>query len=231
MKIPSLKRHAVLWKDKKFILSVVLGIIILIIGLKCSDMARLHLQHTLSGVWEHDLILDHVPVMDLEYFLVWGLEILFGFLALLIFLYPEYLPFSLKTIGLLYAVRSFFIILTPLGARPDQVLSPNNHLLYELTYGTNEFFFSGHTAFPLMLACIFWRKPFVRSILLLSSILFGIAVLVAHTHYSIDVFAVPLIVPTLFLASKGIFGKDVQYIVRFQKKKSAHSASPLSLEL
>lgn len=200
-----------IWKDKQFIFSVCTGLIIFFIGILASDIARIHLQNSLKGMWEPDLILDHIPVMDLEYFLVWGLEMLFAFLILIIYIYPKYLPFSLKSIGLLYFIRSFFIVLTPLGARPEQVASPHDGFLYELAYGTNEFFFSGHTSFPLLLALILWRKPLIRTILLIATILFGVAVLVAHTHYSIDVFAVPFMVPTIYALARVLFPKDFQY--------------------
>lgn len=204
--------HRTLWKDPHFLWSVFLGIVVLTIGLQCSEFARHHLQHTLQRQWEYDLLLDYLPVMDLGYFLAWGLELLFVFLAALAFLYPRYIPFSLKTIGVLYLIRSFFIILTPLGARPDQVTAPKDGFFYDLAYGTNEFFFSGHVAFPLMLALIFWRKPLVRIVLLFSTALFAFAVLVAHTHYSIDVFAVPFIVPTIFALCRRLFAGDVRLL-------------------
>jgi len=212
MKYHTLHKHRTLWQDKHFLLAVFLGFVVLAIGFGASELARHHLQHALRGTWEHDLFLDNLPVMDLEYFLVWGLELLFAFLAAIIFLHPGYLPFSIKAIGLLYLIRSFFIILTPLGARPEQVIAPTNGMLYELAYGSNEFFFSGHTSFPLILALIFWHKPIIRSVLLIATALFGMAVLLAHTHYSIDVFAAPFIVPTIFAMSKKLFAGDLKYI-------------------
>jgi len=203
--------HRFLWKDRRFLLSILLGLMILGTGLECSELARHHLQHTLHGKWEPDLLLDHLPVMELAFFLAWGLEILLGFLVVIMFLYPEYLPFSLKTIGLLYLIRSFFIILTPLGARPDQVLAPKEEFFYNLAYGSNEFFFSGHVSFPFMLALIFWHKPLIRYVLLFATALFAIAVLLAHTHYSIDVFAVFFMAPTIFGLSRFLFKRDVLY--------------------
>ncbi len=212
MKHVNWRKYRTLWNDRHFLFSLLLGLLFLMVGLELSEASRHHLQQTLQGTWEHDLFLDRLPVMELEYLLVWGMELLFGFLAVIAFLYPEYLPFSLKTIGLLYSIRSFFIILTPLGARPDEVKAPTEEFFYNIAYGTNEFFFSGHTAFPLMLALIFWHKPFIRSVLLLSSLVFAIAVLLAHTHYSIDVFAVPLMIPTIFLLCRTLFKRDLRFI-------------------
>ena len=218
MKYLNLHEHRTLWGNKRFLFSVFLGLIILLIGLEASELARHHLEHTLhQGSWEYDLLLDHLPVMELEYFLVWGLELLFALLVIILALHPGYLPFSLKSIGFLYLIRSFFIILTPLGARPDRVIAPSEKLLYDLAYGSNEFFFSGHTSFPLILALIFWHRPIIRSVLLVATVLFGAAVLLAHTHYSIDVFAVPFIVPTIFVMSKKLFAGDLKYI-REQEK-------------
>lgn len=212
--------HRYLWKDRRFLLSVLSGVVILLIGLECAELARQHLQHTLRAVWGPDLILDRLPVMELKYFLAWGVELLLAYLIVVVILYPEYLPFSLKSLGLLYLIRSFFIILTPLGTRPDQVIAPSQEIFYALAYGGNEFFFSGHVAFPFLFALIFWHKPSIRYVLLAATVLFAAAVLLGHTHYSIDVFAVFFMVPTIFGVSRYLFRRDVLFT--FEHYTSSH---------
>jgi len=227
MRLLSRTKYHSLWKDRRFLLSVLVGLLILGAGLECSELARHHLQNTLRSQWEPDLLLDFLPVMELKFFLAWGLELLLAFLAVVIFVYPEYLPFSLKTIGLLYLIRSFFIILTPLGARPDKVVAPVEELFYNLAYGSNEFFFSGHVSFPFMLALIFWHKPLIRYVLLLFTVLFAAAVLLAHTHYSIDVFAVFFMAPTIFGISRVLFHRDVLYTKETYTTKETRHIPPI----
>jgi len=227
MQLMTRTKYRSLWKDRRFLLSVLTGLLILAAGLECSELARHHLQHTLRGQWEPDLLLDHLPVMELEYFLVWGLELLLGFLVVIMLFYPEYLPFSLKTIGLLYLIRSFFIILTPLGARPDKVVAPVEELFYNMAYGSNEFFFSGHVSFPFMLALIFWHRPLIRYVLLFATFLFAVAVLLAHTHYSIDVFAVFFMAPTIFGLSRTLFHNDVLYTKETYTTKNTRHIPPI----
>lgn len=206
-----MRKHGYLWRDRRFLFSLGIGLLIMILGLGAAAMAREHLQFALHAEWGPDIFLDNLPVLKLKDFLVWGVELLLLILVPILLLYPEYIPFSLKSVGLLYLVRSFFVILTPLGNRPDRVVETTQGFFYTLAYTSNDFFFSGHVSFPFMLALVFWKVKPIRYGMLITSFCFAVGVLLAHTHYSIDVFAVPFIVPTIFGISRYLFARDVRY--------------------
>jgi hypothetical protein len=222
----TLSKHRRLWREKSFLLSLLTGIAILLVGVVCILSAREYLVLTSSSIGaKPDFFLDILPVMRLEDFLVWGVPVLLLFITSILFVYPERLPFSLKAIGLFLLIRSFFIVLTPLGVRPDQITSSAQGLFQSLAYGGHDFFFSGHVSFPLLFAFIFWEVLWVRSTMFLIAGFFGCAVLLAHTHYSIDVFAVPVIMPSIHRLALIIFKQDTVPILRVRHSR------PLSLGL
>jgi hypothetical protein len=205
------EKHSILWRNRRFVVACLLGVAILMAGVGLTELAREHLENTIRTGWAPDLLLDVFPVLRMEDVLVWGSQLLLLFVACIFLLYPETIPFSFKTVGLLYAIRSFFIILTPLGNRPDQLVDTTHSVFYTLAYSTNEFFFSGHVSFPFLFALLFWNKKPIRYMMLAVSVLFGTAVLFAHTHYSIDVFAVPFIVPSVLRLSELLFENDLEF--------------------
>jgi membrane-associated phospholipid phosphatase len=73
-------------------------------------------------------------------------------------------------------------------------------------------FFSGHTALPFLVALIFWDNVRARTVLLLLSLVFAIAVLLAHIHYSIDVFAAPFMAYGIYAIAKYLFPRDYALI-------------------
>jgi hypothetical protein len=160
--------------------------------------------HTVSTP---DLLLDILPSMKMDNFIVWGIPLLLSFIGVILLLHPETIPFTLKTVGLLFLIRSFFVILTPMGIRPDQVARATGSFFQRLAFG-NDFFFSGHVSLPFLLILVYWHKKWIRYAMLSSTLLFAMGVLLAHTHYSIDVFSVPFIVPSIYRLSIYIFPKD-----------------------
>lgn len=148
-----------------------------------------------------DLLLDILPVWNLNYLYVEGALVLILFAIFLALYRPQRLPFMLKSTGLFILVRSFFIILThlalPLPGQNTTTYLPFGSLTPFFSSG-NDLFFSGHTGFPFLLALIFWKDRLLRYLFLATSFFFGAAVLLGHVHYSIDVFGASLS-PTPFM--------------------------------
>ena len=168
-----------------------------------------------TSVYVGDLLLDNLPVVDLNFIIIEGalFSIIFGTLFV-VFLRPRYILFSLKAVALAIAIRALFISLTHVGIYPGN-LDPGigffNSIYVYLNLQTG-FFFSGHTALPFLIALIFWEKPLTRLVFLLMSFVFGIAVLLAHIHYSIDVLAAPFMAYGIFKIAQYLFPRDYELI-------------------
>ncbi len=155
-----------------------------------------------------DLILDRLPTVTTVGLTVWGPALItvlaLGHLAMM----PRYAPFTFKAVGVLYLLRALFILLTPLGIRSDAYSHTALTLLQAITYGGNDFFFSGHVAFPFLFALIFWRHQAIRSIYLALTVIIAVAVLLEHVHYSVDVFGAPFIVFGVWMGCRRVCKKD-----------------------
>lgn len=154
-----------------------------------------------------DLILDNVPVMNVDWIVNEG-ALAFGvFIATLLLLEPRKAPFVLKASALFVSIRAFFIMFTHLGMVPDRILLNTTEIIDRLTVG-GDYFFSGHTGFPFFLALIFWREKKIRFVCLSVSVLFGISTLLGHLHYSIDVLSAYFITYSIFCIALKFFPED-----------------------
>lgn len=157
-----------------------------------------------------DAILDNLPTINLSAIYIFGIvltEIIFFVYP--IFFKPELAPFTAKTAALFYIVRSFFIILTHLGAPANFFNLPQ---FAEQTYlgrffFLNDLFFSGHTGFPYLGALLFWQNKPLRIFLLLMSFAQAATVLLMHVHYSIDVFSAYFITHSIYVVSNKVFNE------------------------
>ena len=158
-----------------------------------------------------DIFLDNLPLIDLDSIIVGGAMALWVFVWALLILRPRYLIFSTKAIALYIISRAFFFSLTHIGPYPLQYFpGPHNrgYGLYHLVTFQGNFFYSGHTAFPFLLALIFWDNKYLRYLFLGLAVFFGASVLLAHVHYSIDVFAAPFIVYGMYVITAKLFPHD-----------------------
>lgn len=161
-----------------------------------------------------DIFLDNLPTVDLDFIIVQGSLIVILFGGVLLALKPRYLLFALKAVPIFIVVRAFFISLTHIGIYPRQLVfdeSIGSGLYNALNFQGN-FFFSGHTGLPFLMALIFWRDKFWRWFFLSISVLFGTSALLAHVHYSIDVFAAPLMTYSIFVVAQRLFPEDYALI-------------------
>ena len=162
-----------------------------------------------------DLFLSILPVLNLNFIIVEGALITIAFSIILILAKPQYILFALKAAAIFIATRAVFVSVTHIGIYPGQV-GPDPTGIFDHIYtglGLEAgFFFSGHTGLPFLMALIFWDERFWRYAYLVISIVFGIAVLFAHVHYSIDVLAAPYMAYGIFKMSQYFFPEDYKLI-------------------
>jgi hypothetical protein len=157
-----------------------------------------------------DMILDNLSAIDLNFIII---EVAFIAIILsmaFILMRPRHILFTLKAFAIFVAIRAIFISLTHVGIYPDHIVPGLG--LFDDTYRYLNFqtglFFSGHTGLPILMALIFWREKWVRIVYLALSVVLGVAVLLAHVHYSIDVFAAPFMAYSIFVLAKHLFPHD-----------------------
>lgn len=195
--------------ERKFRISFLAGIALLLVAYLINYKASIYTAGV-PVLSVGDLILDHLPTFNLSAIYIFGIlltEIVFFVYPL--FFKPELAPFTAKTVAIFYIIRSFFIILTHLGAPENFFQLPQ---FEEQTYigrffFLNDLFFSGHTGFPYLGALLFWQNKPLRIFLLLMSFAQAATVLLMHIHYSIDVFSAYFITYSIYVVSDKVFNE------------------------
>lgn len=205
------REHRGFWNQQKK-RSLYLGILLLMLSLAVQIGAgRYSARIAASANFAGDLFLDNLPVINLDIIIVFGALVFWSAIFILLALRPRYLLFGLKAIALFIIFRAFFISLTHLGIYPRQITIDGGdagYRLYKLFTFQGNFFFSGHTGFPFLMALVFWREKLLRRVFLFATFFFGASVLLAHAHYSIDVFAAPFITYGIFKITEKLFVRD-----------------------
>jgi hypothetical protein len=202
----SLHSHKSLWKNKSFILSIAVGVVLLLSTFVINYFAGVFANNSISNSVT-DIILDNTRVWDVTFFFIDGALIFWVFILVMMAFEPKRLPFTLKSLALFTAIRSAFIILTHLAPFATHLILPTKNLLDIFTFG-GDLFFSAHTGGPFLMALIFWDYKYVRYLCLASSVLFGAVVLLGHLHYSIDVFAAFFITYSIYHMAVYFFKRD-----------------------
>lgn len=198
--------HKKTWKDREFILSVGLGMVLLAGSLALNYAAGKYATRQVSNAVS-DLLLDHLPFWNIDFIFIQGALLLWFITFCILIARPKRIPFTIKSIALFVCIRSLFITLTHLGPYPHPVLPDARYLVEYFTF-TGDLFFSGHTGLPFLLALTFWQNKGMRMLFLATSVFFAAAVLLGHLHYSIDVFAAFFITYSIFHLAKKIFAPD-----------------------
>jgi hypothetical protein len=197
-------------------LRLILSIFLLMISIAVTYAASSY-NDSYTGHVVPDLLLDHIPLMNVQYIFFQGalgvVVVLFGILLT----NPKFLPFVLESSALFFVVRSIFMIMTHLSAPSVEYYSYAEHehhvreVLFTISSG-NDLFFSGHAGFPVLMMFIFWKNRYIRYFFLSCAIIGSIAVIVGHLHYSIDVFSAYFIAYGIFEISKRIFRDEYALI-------------------
>lgn len=207
--LKSFRHWQELIKDKKFQISLISGILLMILAFFANLTASYYVD-SLATYPAGDLILDNIPTYNLNFLYTTGLYILLGIVILYPILFnPAIAPFTLKTFAAFIIIRSIFISLTHLGV-PEGFLqlelnwqNQNQDSFFKL-FHLNDLFFSGHTGMPFLGFLIF-KDKLIKYFLLFGSFLMGATVLLMHVHYSIDVFSAFFITYSIYIVSDRIF--------------------------
>lgn len=194
---------------KEYRRSFIFGLILLGLAMALQFYASDYATRV-SSSFVHDIILDNIPVVNLNLIIVEGALAAIVGSIILIALKPRYILFVLKASAIFIATRAVFISLTHLGIYPGQV-NPDTGLfdrLYTDLGLAGGYFFSGHTGYTFLMALIFWREKLWRYAYFALSLVFAVSVLFAHIHYSIDVLAAPYITFGVFMMTKYFFPQD-----------------------
>ncbi|MDD5165577.1 MAG: phosphatase PAP2-related protein [Candidatus Pacebacteria bacterium] len=216
------QKYASTFRDKKFVQSLFLGIIFIVVALIINYNAAQYAFERASGAVA-DIVLSNIPVFDVDFIFVYG-PVIFGlWITFLCLMNPKTLPFTLKSIAIFVVIRSAFIMLTHIGPFPDHAIIDGSSavLLRALSDNPNFFllstgadlFFSGHTGLPFLLGLVFWKHSLTRTFCIATSIFFGIIVLLGHLHYSIDVASAFFITYTIYVIAKKLFKKDHEMLM------------------
>jgi hypothetical protein len=199
----SYKTH---FSNKDYILSLVTGLLLLLLSLYINFFAG-----TFSSRFESnpvtDIVLSNIRAYDVDFIFIYGSFMLSFFIGLLCLTEPKYTPFTLKSIALFTIIRSIFISLTHIGPFPTHIIINPASLINKFTFD-GDLFFSGHTGLPFLMALIFWKNIYLRILFLISSVVFGVTVLLAHLHYSIDVLAAFFITYSIYHIAEFLFKHD-----------------------
>ncbi len=189
--------------------SLLVGILLLSLAVISQNFASSYAMAN-SGQFVGDFFLEVLPIINLNNIIIEGAFIAFLLTIILIFQKPNYIIFTMKASALFITTRAFMISVTHLGIYPGQITSGFgfSDRIYEALNLHAGYFFSGHTGFPLLMALIFWKKRVLRYLFLTISAVFGISVLLAHVHYSIDVFAAPFMTYSIFKLAEYLFPED-----------------------
>lgn len=192
----------------RYYASLLEAILLFIVSVYMTHLASKYAAINASNYVE-DLILSNTPVFDFEFIFVQGAIMLSLFVVALCIRFKKTAPFLIKAVSLFIIIRSVFVSLTHLAPYPTKLILDSG-LLNFITTG-NDLFFSGHTGLPFLIALIFWRHLYIRTLFLISSVIFGFIVLLSHLHYSIDVFSAFFITYSIYHIAIKMFHKDYEF--------------------
>lgn len=207
-----MKSYKIYFADKSFILSFIVGLVLLSISLVVQFFVSGYVNNLPNAPVE-DLILSNIRSYDVGLIFIYGSVLLLFIGIFVVFKWINCAPFVMKSVALFTLIRSVFVSLTHISAFPTHLIIDSpffNKEVFSGIFSGNDLFFSGHTGLPFLLALIFWENKKLRIVFLFFSITFAIVVLLGHIHYSIDVLSAYFITFSIFHICKYLFKKDWQ---------------------
>lgn len=192
--------------DTLFFRSITSGALLFAISLVVNYFSGTYATKSASNAVT-DIILDNLRIRDVDGIFIYGSLVFLAFVVTLLISDPKRTPFILKSVALFILIRALFISLTHIAPFPGHFIFPPDSFTNHFSFD-GDLFFSGHTGLPFFLAILFWDKPILRSVFLLTSLLFAIIVLLGHYHYTIDVFSAFFISYGIADIAKILFKKD-----------------------
>jgi hypothetical protein len=171
-----------------------------------------------TSTYVGDLLLDNLPIVNLNFIIIEGAFVSIVAGTVFVLFKPRYILFTLKALALFIAIRALFVSLTHVGIYPGNIdpgVGIFDGIYMYLNFQTG-FFFSGHTGLPFLMALIFWEKFRARVAYLGLATTFAVAVLLAHIHYSIDVFAAPFMAYGIYKIAKSLFPRDYELTTKWK---------------
>jgi PAP2 superfamily C-terminal len=179
------------FKDRKLRIEFFITLILLAVTL-FSLTHFLDYVQLRQGVVLPDPILDLFKPINLTW-LTFGLIYCSLILAIILLAKnPVRLMFAIQVYIVFVFVRIVAMYLVPLNP-PEYMIQLNDPFVQFFGTGkllTKDLFFSGHTA-TLFILFLVTEKKYFKYFFLAATIVVGLAVLLQHVHYSIDVFAAP----------------------------------------
>lgn len=207
-------KHKPYWRQKQFTASVLVALLFLFGSLVLNNYANVFALRSVSNPVT-DIILDNIPLVNVGPIIVYGAIGLISLIAFLILIEPKRVPFVIKSVALFVLIRAIFISLTHIAPFPGQILITGDWFSNLLDInGTADLFFSGHTGLPFLMMFIFWENNLLRGVFLTITIVFALAVLFGHLHYSIDVFGAFFITYAIYEISRKLFAADYHLFMK-----------------
>lgn len=200
----------------------------LVAGWVCYIGVLLYLPHFFAviqkkqGVLLDDFVLASLPSINMS-------PVIFALLYITV-IFTIFRAAKSPYLFLLYLWVTLFVSLSRLVTNNSFPLEPPVGLVSLVDpillpfYGPNgitkDLFYSGHTA-SVFLAYLILRKKKEKIAALISTIVVGIALLLQHIHYTIDVLAAPIIVYVLFILAKKFTLVPLKQSIRSEVKSKS----------